>query len=199
MKKLLGLLLIGLSTLYGCEESPVLENTEDQNTVIATPTVTTDETLTLLDNEVIDSSDWGSLSALEETEFTIEEMLIYALQDEFTARAEYIHIMEKFDVTKPFSNIKDSEETHIALLLPLFESYQIEVIDDDSSNHLFEIDTLLEAYEIGVIAEINNIAMYDLFLTQDLPDDLIDAFTKLRDASINHLAAFEKNAEKASS
>ena len=123
-------------------------------------------------------------------------MMIYALQDEYTAKAEYIYIMETVDVTKPFSNINTSEETQIALLSPLFEAYGNVVIDDESMNHLFEIHSLQEAFEIGVVAEINNIAIYELFLTQELPNYLRDAFIKLRDASENHLAAFEKNAAK---
>ena len=105
-------------------------------------------------------------------------------------------IMEEFNVTKPFSNIYKSEETHISLLIPLFDTYEIDVPDDTSSEHLFDVESLQASFEIGVIAEINNIAMYNLFLTQDLPDDVEDVFISLRDASENHLSAFEKNLEK---
>lgn len=192
MKKLfgvLGALILGVS---GCS-SDIVEASDREEVIIESDSLL--ET-SLMSDESFDDSNWGSLSALENETFTIEEMLVYALQDEYTAKAEYIYIMETFDVTKPFSNIKTSEESHIALLLPLFEAYGIVVIDDESMNHLFAIDSLQEAFEIGVVAEINNIAMYELFLTQELPDDLRDVFIKLRDASENHLAAFEKNAAK---
>ncbi len=53
----------------------------------------------------------------------------------------------------------------------------------------------IEANQIGVDAEINNIAN---FLEQELPDDVRTAFEKLKAASENHLAAFEKQVSSAS-
>ena len=38
--------------------------------------------------------------------------------------------------------------------------------------------------------------MYEAFLQQDLPQDVQDVFTALRDASQNHLAAFERNLDR---
>jgi hypothetical protein len=124
-------------------------------------------------------------------------MLLYAIQDEYAARAEYEYILANFDVTKPFSNIIKAEETHITMLLPLFETYGIEVPTDTSSEHLIPPTDLGETFDIGVIAEILNIEMYNQFLEdEDLPDDVREVFVQLRDASMNHLEAFEKNAEK---
>lgn len=138
---------------------------------------------------------FGSTGALDDDEFTLEEMLIYAIQDEYAARAEYDYILNTFDITKPFSNIIKAEETHITLLLPLFETYGFVLPEDTSSDHLISIDSVQEAFDTGVQAEILNISMYNLFLEQDdLPQDVIDVFIKLRDASMNHLKAFEKNA-----
>ena len=174
------IIAVTLIALSGCETDPTLDTTPELE-------------IPLTEIAPIETTSWGSLSALNDEVYTTEEMLVYALQDEYSARSEYMVIMDTYDVTKPFSNIKESEETHIDLLLPLFGSYGIELIDDDSLKYLHQIESLEEAYEIGVIAEINNIAMYNAFLTQDLPSDLIDAFTKLRDASENHLAAFEKH------
>jgi hypothetical protein len=147
--------------------------------------------------ETLELSTYGSDGAINDTEYTLEEMLIYALQDEYAARAEYEYILENFDVTTPFSNIIKSEETHISLLLPLFETYGLDELEDTSSEHLIPPTDLAETFAIGVIAEIKNIEMYNLFLEDDtLPDDVRDVFIKLRDASINHLEAFEKNAAK---
>ena len=116
---------------------------------------------------------------------------------DYVARREYDYILNTFDVTKPFSNIITSEETHISLLLPLFETYSIDLPLDTSDEHVITISSLEEAFNIGVYAEIMNIDMYNLFLEQDnLPDDVRDVFIKLRDASLNHLSAFEKNAAK---
>lgn len=151
---------------------------------------------TLLELSSVEENEFGSEGALTDKEYSLEEMLIYALEDELRAKAEYIYIMEEFEVTRPFSNIMKSEENHIQMLLPLFAEYNVEVIDEDVIEHLIPFETLKETYEIGVIAEINNIAMYDKFLEEDLPDDVADVFVKLRDASYNHLEAFEKQLEK---
>jgi hypothetical protein len=201
MKKILitGIVLTSL-LLTGC--SSVADNTIEEETIVSIDKeVTYNDELTTDDQTDDDLTDdeesYGSTGALENLEFSIEEMLIYAIQDEFTAKAEYTYIVDNFDVTKPFTNIIPSEETHISLLLPMFEVYEIVVPEDTSSTHLITITSLEEAFATGVLAEELNIAMYDLFLSQDdLPDDLVDVFTKLRDASLNHLAAFQKNLDR---
>ena len=38
--------------------------------------------------------------------------------------------------------------------------------------------------------------MYDAFLKKDLPKDVRAVFTRLRDASKNHLAAFNRNLQR---
>lgn len=149
----------------------------------------------ILEVEENEGLDFGSEGALEQENFTLEEMLIYALEDEYRAKEEYLYVIETFDVSQPFSRIIESEETHIQLLLPLFEKYGIEVVNPNAIDHLIPADTLEETFEIGVIAEINNIAMYDKFLEQDLPDDIREVFIRLRDSSYNHLTAFERGVE----
>ncbi|WP_147533427.1 ferritin-like domain-containing protein [Bacillus marasmi] len=144
-----------------------------------------------------ENSDYGSSGALAKTDYTLLEMLTYAIQDEYTARAEYVAIMDVYGVQKPFSNIKMSEENHIAMLVPLFDKYGFELPADTAADHIVVPGSLLEAYKIGVQAEIYNIAMYDAFLKQDLPYDVRSVFIKLRDASYNHLNAFENKVAQA--
>lgn len=184
------ILLISILLLSGCETI-----SEDSVLSALSPT---QETIDLSDEFTnLDDDSYGSVSALDQSTFTLEEMLIYALQDEYAARAEYDYVMSTFDITKPFSNIIKSEETHISLLLPLFDTYNLSELEDTSDSHLISIGSVEEAFDIGVQAEILNIAMYNLFLEDDdLPDDVKEVFIKLRDASMNHLAAFEKNAAK---
>ena len=138
----------------------------------------------------------GSAAALADSSYTLEELLTYAIQDEYAAKAEYAAIIDEFDTTKPFTNIIKSEDTHINLLLPLFEAYDIDVPVNDAADHVVLPATLNETYPIGVTAEINNIAMYNAFLSQDLPADVVSVFTYLRDASENHLASFEKQVDR---
>jgi hypothetical protein len=142
------------------------------------------------------SEGFGSAGALADENLTVESMMAYAIQDEYTARSEYEAIMVTFGEQRPFSNIILAEETHIEELLALYEVYGYDVPEDDSSLYVVVPDSLLEAYETGVQAEINNIAMYASFLEQDLPDDVRAVFESLSAASENHLAAFENQVEK---
>ena len=50
---------------------------------------------------------------------------------------------------------------------------------------------LTESYQAGVNAEVNNIAMYETFLDQNLPDNVRVVFESLMHASENHLRAFQ--------
>lgn len=137
--------------------------------------------------------DYGSFGALEKEEYTLEEMLNYAIEDEYLAKAEYESIMEEYGEIRPFTNIMKAEETHIKLLKPLFEKYDIKIPNEETSDYIIKVSSLKETFKVGAEAEINNIAMYEKFLQMDLEDDVKDVFVKLMEASKNHLEAFEKN------
>ena len=140
---------------------------------------------------------FGSAAVVEGKTYTLEEMLTYALQDEYAAEAEYMAIQEAFGVGNPYANIMKAEVTHQNELLPLFEAYGIPVPENTAAEHVVLPATLQETYEIGVEAEIKNIAMYEAFLAQDdLPEDVAAVFTDLMNASQSHLEAFSRNAEK---
>ncbi len=144
----------------------------------------------------ISTTGFGSAGAFDDDNAGIEQMLVYAIQDEYVARAEYEYLIEELDAGSPFTNIIKAEETHIALLIPLFEAYGFEVPEDTSADHLLPATSITEALETGVLAEINNIAMYDQFLEMELPDDIREAFISLRDASKNHLEAFQRKLDR---
>jgi len=140
---------------------------------------------------------FGAAALSEGKTYTVEEMLTYAIQDEYLAQAEYKVIMDAFGEQRPFINIMKAEGGHIELLLPLFTAYQITVPEDTAIEHTVKPDSVQAAYEAGVTAEVNNIAMYEAFLKQsDLPDDVRAVFEALTRASWNHLRAFEQNANK---
>ncbi|MCD4713178.1 MAG: DUF2202 domain-containing protein [Clostridiales bacterium] len=138
-----------------------------------------------------DSIPYGAAGAAVDENLTIEEMLNYAIQDEYLAKAEYESIIKEFDTQRPYSNIIKSEETHINLLIPLFETYDFEIPFNDAATKVVLPVTLAETYVIGIEAEIANIEMYELFLEEDLPDDVKTVFERLKAASENHLKAFE--------
>jgi hypothetical protein len=135
---------------------------------------------------------FGAEGAAADQELTLEDMLNYAIQDEYLAHAEYQYIIDTFGTQNPFSNIIKAEETHISMLQPLFEQYNTSIPEDLAGEYLILPASVSEALQTGVTAEINNIAMYDTFLAQDLPDDIRLVFEDLMAASEKHLEAFQK-------
>jgi hypothetical protein len=133
---------------------------------------------------------FGAKGAEESADPTLEEMLTYAIQDEYLARAEYYFIIDKYGSIRPFSNIVKSEEQHVSMLEPLFTKYGFAVPKDTAKEHLIVPDDLKVALETCVQAEVDNIAMYESFLAKTLPDDVRDVFERLKNASGNHLEAF---------
>ena len=143
------------------------------------------------ENKTLSLSGYGSEGALADEALTLADMLTYAIQDEYLARAEYSWIIDSFGSVRPFTNIMQAEETHIAALLPLFETYGIAAPVDEGASLAVAVASLTEAYQAGVNAEVNNIAMYETFLDQDLPDNVRAVFESLMRASENHLRAFQ--------
>jgi hypothetical protein len=122
---------------------------------------------------------------------TVNDMIILAMKDELLAHQEYTSILEVYPGLNPFASIIQSEVKHINALTPLFETYDIEEVQDESLNHVVLPTDLSHAFYICVEAEVNNIAMYALFLErEDIPDDVRLIFENLMSASYNHLKAF---------
>ena len=155
-------------------------------------TTTADPNYTLTDaDKALSLTGYGSAGALDDTSLTLADMLTYAMQDEYLARAEYDLITANFGSVRPFTNIMRAEETHISALLPLFDAYGVTAPADESASHAVSVATLTNAYQAGVTAEVNNIAMYETFLDQNLPDNVRTVFESLMRASENHLRAFQ--------
>lgn len=139
---------------------------------------------------------YGAKGALADKNLTINDMLTYAVQDEYLARGEYLAIIDKFGSQKPYTNIISAEETHLAYLKEVYLAYEIDFPADESASHIVVPSNLLEAAETGVQAEIDNIAMYELFLTYDLPENISKVFSALKSGSDSHLLAFQKQVDK---
>ena len=143
-----------------------------------------------------ETSDYGANGALRQSDMDLEAMLTYAIQDEFLAKAEYELIMDKYGRIRPFSNIVRAEEQHIRYLVELFNTYGYAIPADTAKDHVVLPQNLKSASETGVGAEIDNIAMYEVFLERELPADVRDVFEQLKGASENHLRAFRNNLRK---
>jgi hypothetical protein len=139
---------------------------------------------------------WGARAAATDRDLSIGDMLRYAIEDEYLARAEYAAIMGKFGEMRPFSNIIRSEESHIAYLADAYRAAGLVLPNDGAAAYVVLPADLKEAFKTGVQAEIDNIAMYETFLSSPLlarPEnaDLKALFVRLRDASKNHLGSFQ--------
>ena len=141
-------------------------------------------------------ADFGARGAAGKDNLTLEQMLTYAIQDEYLARAEYELIMSHYGEMRPFSNIIRSEEQHIAWLVEIFDEYGLDIPTDTAADHVVLPKDLKAAFATGVQAEIDNIAMYAGFLEEELPEDVADLFEELKRASENHLRAFQNNLNK---
>jgi hypothetical protein len=141
-------------------------------------------------------SQWGARAAAADTNRSIEEMLRYAIEDEYLAHAEYAAILSSYGNVRPFSNIIETEARHIGWLKDAYAAAGLPVPKDEAAGLAIVPVSLKASFEAGVGAEVDNIAMYDSFLASDLlkkPENAsyVSLFVRLRDASKNHLAAFQ--------
>ena len=143
-----------------------------------------------------ETSDYGAKEALSQSDMDLNDMLTYAIEDEYLAKAEYELIMDSYGRIRPFSNIVRSEEQHIQYLVELLNTYGYGIPAEMAKDHVVLPQNLKSAFETGVGAEIDNIAMYEAFLERELPADVRDVFEQLKQASENHLRAFKNNLRK---
>ncbi|MBK5252432.1 MAG: DUF2202 domain-containing protein [Peptostreptococcaceae bacterium] len=141
---------------------------------------------------------YGAKGAIADKNLSVYDMLMYAVEDEYLAHGEYSAIINKFGSQKPYENIILAEETHLAYLKEIYFSYDLEFPNDSSADHVVIPTDLLEAAKTGVQAEIDNIAMYELFLTYDLPENVYEVFSALKSGSDSHLLSFQKQVERLS-
>ena len=200
-KKLYGMAaLLSLLLLVGCSadedtatndssavgSSEMIESSSEQDESMMEDSTEGDmEESELLETPYI----YGAVGALADNNLTMEEMFTYAIQDEHLAHEEYAYVLETFGDQAPFNNIISSEAQHITEMTVLFEKYNLAIPADESADHIQALDNC-------AIGEVDNIAMYNKFLEQDIPDDVRATFTALRNASEGHLQAFNKSLEK---
>ena len=124
----------------------------------------------------------------------LEKRLNRALMDEYHARNSYRQIIAAFGPVRPFSNIVEAEQTHINLLLPLYEKYSIPVPAEPKTAAADVPESLEQACRIAVQAEEDNIALYDELLSATDEPDVIAVFKQLQAASRDHhLPAFRRS------
>lgn len=181
------------------ETPPPSQETNNESTATTRPVdhnVDIDPTPLSETDKALSLEGYGAKGALADKDLTINDMLTYAVQDEYLARGEYLAIIDKFGNQKPYSNIISAEETHLSYLKEVYLAYGLDFPADTSGDHVVAPANLLEAAKTGVQAEIDNIAMYELFLTYDLPENVFEVFTALKSGSESHLLAFQRQVDK---
>lgn len=124
------------------------------------------------------------------------QALTDAINDEYQARALYQAVIAKFGQVRPFTNIVRAESQHVEELAALFAAYKLPVPADSYAGKAKAPATIQEACRIAVQAEIKNVALYDRMLKTVKEADIVDVFTRLRDASASrHLPAFQRCAQ----
>ncbi len=171
----IGLLALAVAVLAGCSTAESAE-----------------ASATKFDGTAVDN--YGAAGAIAYGKnLTVEQMLTYAIEDEYLARQTYADIMDEYGGVTPFRNIILAEEYHIEQLIGLFDSNRYTLPEDTAASYAASPRSFEEALKAGAVIEEDNIAMYEAFLTYDLPDDVRAVFEELRDASENHLAAFKRD------
>jgi hypothetical protein len=143
---------------------------------------------------LVELVDYGHMGALYAHEYDLQKALVYAIQDEQLAQAEYDYVNRTFTNPMPFRCIVNAEGVHVSALEGLFTQSGWPVPPNTASEYVLTVGSLGQAYQVGVDAEDANIAMYDEFLTRsDLPADFRGVFETLRNASICHRNAYERS------
>lgn len=129
---------------------------------------------------------------------TLSNVLIEAINDEYKARATYLHVISKFGKIRPFINIVEAEGRHIKALLPLFIKYDIAIPEDNWYSRIQPPKSLIEACRIGVESEMENAEMYSKLLDSTREYlDVQQVLKQLQRASAeNHLPAFQRCLER---
>ena len=166
MKKILGLTLIVLILLF----ASVKFNEYQRNTYFTE----------LDDNTVLE---------VEITEF--KSMLDILYQDEYNTKSTYEEIIDEFGPNILYNNLIQAEAQHMNALERIYTRYDIQIPNMDARTPNLP-DNLLDTYTLGKEAEEANIALYDKYLDEDLPEDIRFTFERLMNASYHHLDAFNQ-------
>ncbi len=193
LTRLMIVCILATMILSGCNST--VQQTNDK-TPIVNHNIDADPAPLPEEEKILSLEGYGSKGALADEDLTIADMLMYAVQDEYLALREYLLIMDTFGTQKPYSNIVKSEETHLSFLKEIYLVYGLDFPEDTSADYIVTLGSLLEAAQTGVQAEIDNIAMYELFLTYELPENIVTVFTALKNGSESHLLAFQKQVNR---
>jgi rubrerythrin len=125
---------------------------------------------------------------------TDQKALVAALDDEYRAEAIYASVIKKFGEARPFINIIEAERRHAAMVKAEMDRLGISYT---KTNPWLDKEhapaSLLDACQQGIIAEQENIALYDKLLPTIQDAHVRETLSTLQWASRErHLPAFER-------
>ena len=127
------------------------------------------------------------------TDRTTIDALTEALEDEYRARATYRKVIECFGPVRPFVNIVEAENRHVAALLRQFRRLGAQPPADTWTDRVRAPATVAQACAEGVQAEIENETLYARLLDQVTDAEARLVMQQLREASRErHLPAFRR-------
>lgn len=142
------------------------------------------------------SSPTSPTSTTSSTVLTVElrAALERGLQDEYRAETIYEGVVADFGQVAPFVNVIGAEQRHSAAIALMFTRRALPVPASAwTVATVPHFPTVTAACAAGVVAERENIALYDDLLKQDLPADVRQVFESNRSASLlAHLPAFQR-------
>ena len=115
-----------------------------------------------------------------------------AIQDEYKAMLFYQKTIDKFGQLIPYINIVNAEIKHQESLANLFQKYGLAVpVSQWKDSEITTFSSIQASCANCYQAELDNIAIYDKYLSLALPSDVRKVFENNRAASLNkHMPAF---------
>jgi rubrerythrin len=128
---------------------------------------------------------------------TLRGVLEMALDDERKAEATYQAVMERHGSVRPFVNIIEAERRHAEAVIALMQARGWAIPANRWAGKVAAPETIGQACREGIVAEQENIALYDRILPTISDPEARVVLERLQSASRDrHLPAFERCASR---
>lgn len=139
---------------------------------------------------------YGAENAVEDKELTLEDILRYSLESQYLKRSIDNGIFNSFGKVKPYQEMERYSGTGISELEILFLKRGYKIPEDKSSKYFKAATDFKTNLEYSYNNEIKNIIMYEMFLKQDLPDDVRVVLEALKLRGNQDLKAIEASLDE---
>lgn len=128
---------------------------------------------------------------------TLQRVLEIALDDERKSEATYQAVIDRHGSVRPFVNIIEAERRHVEAVIALMQARGWAIPANRWAGQIKSSDTIGQACRDGIVAEQENIALYDRILPTIKDQEAREVLERLQSASRDrHLPAFERCAAR---